>query len=118
MSLPTVTIDKETYYDISGQSVFVISALTCDGMGFGWDYNSLTLSPNGLDLVLNMQTLIEIHKAGNAQKLGYVNLEYGKTAQNEEPKYGRVRRQPRRLRVHRSGICTSRSPPSPVSLTM
>ena len=84
-ALQTVWIDNEEYFDISGQSVFVISALTCDGMSqWGWNGTGLTLNPNGLDLVLNMQTLIEIHKAGNAQKLGYVNYSYGKTAHNGE----------------------------------
>lgn len=79
--LPIVTIDGKDYYDISGQSVFVVSALTCDGMRAYGD----TLEPDGLDLVLNLQTLIEIHKSDNAKKLSYTGYEKGKTAQAESP---------------------------------
>ena len=92
--LQTVTIDGVEYYDISGQSVFVISALTCDGMtekghweGYGmnrkWVVDSLT--PNGLDLVVNVETLISITQANHAQNIKYLDLELGKTAQAEEP---------------------------------
>ena len=77
--LPTVKIDGETYYDISGQSVFLISALTCDGMR----QSGSNLTPDGLDLVLNLQTMINIHKAANAEKIGYVEYQLGKTAQEQ-----------------------------------
>lgn len=100
--IPTVEIDGETYYDISGQSVFVISALTCDGMtngqygmwpgfggwpGYGGNNGSseLKLTPNGLDLVLNVQTMIEIHQSENAQKVNFLGYEFGMTAQAEAP---------------------------------
>ena len=73
---------KEKYYNISGQSVFLISALTCDGMREG---KNGTLNPDGLDLILNLQTMIEIHKGDNAQKVSFVNYELGKTAQADAP---------------------------------
>ena len=79
--LKTVVIGDTTYYDISGQSVFVISALACDGAR----YSDGIITTDGLDLVLNVQTLIEIHKADNAQTLSYVSYEYGITAQAEAP---------------------------------
>ncbi len=87
--LPTVTIGRDEYYDISGRSVFLISALTCDGMqenGTWWWGSSGdgTLNPNGLDLVLNLQTMIELHKADNANKIRYLTYELGKTAQAEK----------------------------------
>ena len=84
-------IDGKTYYNISGQSVYVISALTCDGAhvsGQAWGYNCKndgTLDSHGLDLVLNLQTMIEIHKADNAKKIGYLDYELGKTAQATAP---------------------------------
>ena len=74
--LKTVTIDGEKYYDISGQSVFLISALACDG----YEYRL-----GGLDLILNMQTIIEIYQAENAEKISYIGFEKGKTAQIEAP---------------------------------
>ena len=67
ITIPVVMIDGEKYYDISGQSVFLISALTCDGMT---EYNR-RLTPNGLDLVLNVQTMIEVHRAASPKKLAY-----------------------------------------------
>ena len=79
--LDVVTIDGVQYYDISGHSVYVISALTCDGMR---KYGT-TLDPWGLDLVLNMQTMIEIHQSVNAEKLGIFTYELEKTAQAEAP---------------------------------
>ena len=72
---------KEKYYNISGQSVFLISALTCDGMRGNENGD---LSPDGLDLILNLQTMIEIHRADNAQKLSYLGYELGVTAQAKE----------------------------------
>ena len=111
--LETVTIDGEEYYDVSGESVFLISALTCDGMsksggssgnhfypfypgypGYpGYGNNSdnnndnaeATLNPDGLDLILNMQTMIEIHQSESAKKVTYFGYEFGKTAQAEAP---------------------------------
>ncbi|MBQ4539134.1 MAG: hypothetical protein II995_05980, partial [Oscillospiraceae bacterium] len=101
--LPTKTINGETYYDLNGQSVFLISALTCDGMtssggnswGGGWwgNYPSwgsdssdeVTLNPDGLDLILNLQTMIEVHQSENANTIGYMSYEQGKTAQAEKP---------------------------------
>ena len=108
--IPTVTMKdangkEKTYYDISGQSVFVISALTCDGMTTGYSAENaeykrvngswtwvdkdtgkpttpvFTLNPNGLDLVMNMQTLVSIHKAGNAQTISGLHYELERTAQ-------------------------------------
>ena len=94
VGLPTVEINGEEYYDISGQSVFLISALTCDGMaeggyytGYGRDQTFVsdgTLRPDGLDLILNLQTMIEIHQSGNADKLSYRSYGLGKTAQAEK----------------------------------
>ena len=79
--IPVVYIDGEKYYDISGQSVFLISTLTCDGMTTNW-WND-NLSAHGLDLILNLQTMIEIHKSANAEKIGYVEYQLGKTAQGQ-----------------------------------
>ena len=98
--LPTVTIgtgkDAEEYYVLDGQSVFVISALTCDGMtssdeffwgpGFHFGGNNhqtddVVLTPNGIDLVLNLQTMIQLHQAANAQKVSFLGYELGKPAQ-------------------------------------
>lgn len=78
--LPTKVIDGVTYYDISGQSVFVISTLACNGAR----NNNGEISPDGLDLVLNVNTLIEISKADHASKLGHMTFEYGLTAQAEK----------------------------------
>ena len=85
--IPVVWIEnengvKEKYYDISGRSVYLISALTCDGMQINKDGD---LNPDGLDLILNLQTMIEIHQSENAKKVSYLNYEKGKTAQAEEP---------------------------------
>ena len=74
--LTKVRIDDELYYDISGQSVFLISALACDG----YDYRL-----GGLDLILNMQTIIEIYQADKAQTVSYLEFEKGKTAQISAP---------------------------------
>ena len=77
-------IDGEWYYNISGQSVYVISALTCEGTSAsGGKINISNIS--GLDLVLNLQTMIEIHQAENAEKINYVGFEKGKTAQIDAP---------------------------------
>jgi len=85
--LEIVTIDGERYYDISGHSVYVISSLTCDGMseshggGYWWSGSSsqsTTLTPWGLDLVLNLQTMIENHQAQSAKKIGYKAFELEK----------------------------------------
>ncbi len=85
--LSTIEIDGVEYYDISGQSVFVISALTCDGMTSwgGWYGQEATLHTNGLDLVLNLQTLVKIHQSDNAKTVGYLGYELGKTAQATAP---------------------------------
>ena len=74
--LTKVKIGNETYYDVSGQSVFLISALACDG----YDYRL-----GGLDLILNMQTIIEIYQADKAQTVSYLEFEKGKTAQINAP---------------------------------
>ena len=66
------TPGAEKYYNISGKSVFLISALTCDGMKSDGDGN---LNPDGLDLVLNLQTMIEIHKGVSPEKLAYKGYE-------------------------------------------
>ena len=74
-------IGGEWYYNISGKSVFVISALTCEGTspnGSGTKINIGNIS--GLDLVLNLQTMIEVHQSQNAKKLTYTGFELGKTA--------------------------------------
>ena len=77
-------IDGEWYYNISGKSVYVISALTCEGTSAsGSKINIGNIS--GLDLVLNLQTMIEIHQAENAEKINYVGFEMGKTAQIDAP---------------------------------
>jgi len=76
------TSTTETYYDISGESVFVISALTCDGATTDWWGN---INVSGLDLVLNLKTMVQIHQSENAQKIQFVNYELGKTAQAEKP---------------------------------
>ena len=81
-------------YDVSGQSVFVISTMTCDGMGNGGgggnrpgqnNNSTVNWNPDGLDLVLNLQTMIELHQADNAEKINYLTLELGKTAQVDAP---------------------------------
>ena len=85
--LKTVEIDNVEYYDISGESVFLISALTCDGMvkNGGKNNQPVTLTAHGLDLILNMQTMIEIHQADNANTINYIGYELGKTAQADAP---------------------------------
>lgn len=81
--LKTVTIDGVEYYDVSGESVFLISALTCDGMS----RSGTKLKAHGLDLILNMQTMIKIHQEDNAQKLFYYQDKYleGKLAYAQQP---------------------------------
>ena len=81
--LKTVIIDGVEYYDVSGESVFLISALTCEGMSYNSKNKALT--SHGLDLVLNLQTMIEIHQSANAENISYVNYELAKTAQAYEP---------------------------------
>ena len=95
-TLEKVLIDGEYYYDISGESVYLISALTCDGMSEetkrvteGRKTTTVktgNLTAHGLDLILNMQTIIEIYQAENAQKIIY-NQGYmmGKTATATDP---------------------------------
>jgi len=88
-ALPTKTINGETYYDISGQSVFVISSLACNGAraretGYGQN-KKVVVSPDGLDLVLNMQTLIKLHQEDSAQKITYMSYLLGKTATATDP---------------------------------
>lgn len=81
--LKTVTINGVEYYDVSGESVFLISALTCDGMS----KSGGQLKAHGLDLILNMQTMIKIHQEDNAQKLFYHQGGYleGKLAYATQP---------------------------------
>ena len=74
VEIPNENGQMEKYYNISGQSVFLISALTCDGM----TEDNGKLNPNGLDLVLNLQTMIENHQSKNAKKLGYKTFELEK----------------------------------------
>ena len=84
--IPTVTIDGETYYNISGMSIFVVSAMTCDA--FGWSKNPWKPSgqaagrADGLDLVLSLQTLFDIHKAASEKTLAFLSLE-GKLKAND-----------------------------------
>ena len=82
-ALERVEIDGEWYYDISGQSVFVISALTCEGTSVR-NGNINISSMSGLDLVLNLQTMIEIHQADNADTVNYMNYGLGKLAATPE----------------------------------
>ena len=74
-SIPTVTIDGQKYYDISGMSVFVVSTMTCDG--FKWETKSGKTQgkPNGLDLVLSLQTLFDIHKGATEKTLAFLSYE-------------------------------------------
>jgi len=74
--LPLVNIDGELYYNVSGQSVFLVSALVCDG--YAWRLG-------GLDLVLNVETMIEIHQSASAQRLGFLGYQMGKTAHAIDP---------------------------------
>ena len=82
--LETVIIDGVEYYNVSGESVYLISALTCDGMTKSSRNGTIKLTAHGLDLILNLQTMIEIHQSENAQKIGYLAYEFGKTAQAEK----------------------------------
>ena len=89
-SIPTVTIDGKKYYDISGMSVFVVSTMTCDG--FRWETKSGKTQgkPNGLDLVLSLQTLFDIHKAASEKTLAFLSYESQLKANAElgdEPKF-------------------------------
>ena len=83
--LEKVIIDGVEYYNVSGESVFLISALTCDGMTKSGKGTNINLTAHGLDLILNMQTLIEIHQSDNAKKVDYLGYELGRTAQAEAP---------------------------------
>ena len=80
-SLQPVEIGDERYYDVSGLPVFLVSALTCDGYdedyppAHGHYYGSYM---GGLDLVLNLETMIEIHQSERAQKLGFKGYELEK----------------------------------------
>ena len=76
--IPTATIDGKTYYDISGMSIFVVSAMTCDG--FNW--NKSKNKADGLDLVLSLQTLFDIHKQATEKTLAFLSLE-GKLKAND-----------------------------------
>lgn len=72
--LNLVEIDGVLYYDVSGKPVYLISSLVCDGYNpYGGYFNM-----GGLDLILNMETMIEIHQAANAQKLGFKTYELEK----------------------------------------
>lgn len=82
-ALNTVKIGDDWYYDISGQSVFVVSALVCEGTNAGFDGNIALGAMSGLDLVLNLQTMIEIHQSASASKVSFVDLLMGKTAYAE-----------------------------------
>ena len=114
--LPTITKDGKTYYDISGLSIYAVSAMTCDRFFWGaddarqyekdnknwyvskdncdtrlqyedWqhfndgdymtdkDGNPLLLKPNGLDLVLNLDTLIALAQQNNIKTLKYLGYE-------------------------------------------
>ena len=91
--IPSIIKDGKTYYDISGLSVFAVSAMTCDR--FFWDkaeaeyYNhehniktgterdrlnsdGTLKKPNGLDLVLNLDTLISIVQREKLTSLKYI----------------------------------------------
>lgn len=81
-ALERVLIGGDWYYNISGKSVFVISALTCEGTSASG--NSINIGNiSGLDLVLNLQTMIQNHQAKNAQKILQNDYELGKTAYAE-----------------------------------
>ena len=72
--LNLVQIGEDWYYDVSGKPVFLISALVCDGYSpYGGFFNM-----GGLDLVLNLQTMIEIHQADSAKKVGFMSYELEK----------------------------------------
>lgn len=91
-------IQPEISFDISGQSIYAVSAMTCDR--FFWDldearyYESLYKwsskdpridrddntklnheKPNGLDLVLSLDTLISIAQRDNLETLKYLEYE-------------------------------------------
>lgn len=90
-TIPTKTIDGVEYYDLSGQSVFVVSAMTCGS--FDWDKNKghwdwdwegglywvpgegYTGNADGLDLILSTQTIVDIHKKDAASTLQYFTKE-------------------------------------------
>lgn len=84
--IPIVTIGDKEYYDLSGQSVFVVSAMTCGS--FDWDKNKghfdggywvpgegYTGDADGLDLILSTQTIVDIHKKDAASTLQYFTQE-------------------------------------------
>lgn len=88
-TIPTKIIDGVEYYDLSGQSVFVVSAMTCGS--FDWDKNKghreggfgghwvpgegYTGDADGLDLILSTQTIVDIHKKDAASTLQYFTKE-------------------------------------------
>ena len=124
--LETITVinpetgKEETYYDISGMSIYVVSAMTCDRFFWGaedaikyekdngnwynnknncdtrlvynnwWDFHNKTnyetvtidgktipklLKANGLDLVLNLDTIIALAQQNNIKTLKYLGYE-------------------------------------------
>lgn len=86
--IPIVEIGGKKYYDLSGQSVFVVSAMTCGS--FDWDEEGhweggffdlhwvsegYTGDAAGLDLILSTQTIVDIHKKDAASTLQYFTKE-------------------------------------------
>lgn len=86
--IPIVEIGGKKYYDLSGQSVFVVSAMTCGS--FEWDEEGhldwsefpnpwvsegYTGNAAGLDLILSTQTIVDIHKKDAASTLQYFTQE-------------------------------------------
>lgn len=87
-TIPTKIIDGVEYYDLSGQSVFVVSAMTCgsfdwdeEGHWEGWFFDrhwvseGYTGDADGLDLILSTQTIVDIHKKDAASTLQYFTKE-------------------------------------------
>lgn len=89
-TIPTKIIDGVEYYDLSGQSVFVVSAMTCGSFEWDeeghWDWDwegglhwvpgeGYTGDADGLDLILSTQTIVDIHKKDAASTLQYFTKE-------------------------------------------
>lgn len=73
--IPTKTDENgEIYYDLSGMSVYVVSAILSDERNnpnnddtFQWDRNV-----EGLELLLDTETILKEYQKQNAQKLSYI----------------------------------------------
>lgn len=86
--IPIEEIGGKKYYNLSGQSVFVVSAMTCgsfewDEEGYPdwsefppqWVSEGYTGNAAGLDLILSTQTIVDIHKKDAASTLQYFTQE-------------------------------------------